>query len=107
VCPTIKKDTNTSLKIPFATSNDQKQKRIDICCPLHNYQVERGELEATALHKWVLQVGPAMTTNKPPFPQALPRKGVSFRNHQKVYGTNVQAVSQDRARVLQMNPPCG
>src|SRR5665213_76871 len=25
VCPTIKKETNTSLKIPLATSNDQKQ----------------------------------------------------------------------------------
>ena len=67
--------------------------RINICFPLYNYQIERGELEVMVYHKWVLQVVPAMTTYKPPSLQTLLHKVVLFHNHQKVHGKNVLVVS--------------
>jgi hypothetical protein len=81
--------------------------RIDICCHSHKYQVERGEFEAMTLYKQIMRAVPAMTIYKPPSPQAQPDKGVLFHNHQKVHGKNIPAISLDRARVLQMNPPYG
>ena len=81
--------------------------RIDICCLWHNYQVEREELEAMVFQIWVLRMVLAMTIYKPLSPKALPHKGLSFHNHQKRHGKDEPVYSEDCARVLQMNQPCG
>ena len=40
VCPTIKKDTNISLKIHYSTSNDQKQNTFVVFSTINNLNME-------------------------------------------------------------------
>ena len=91
----------------FATSNDQKQNTYQHLLSLAQLSSWTWRVGSNGFSNMGSRMVPTMMIYKLLSLEALPHKGVLFHNHQKGHGKSVLMASLDRARVLQMNRPCG